>query len=297
MQLEHLRYFKVLAELEHYSKAAEVLNITQPSLSYAIRNIESELNVNLFEKSGRNVVLSLYGKYFLEYVNNALDQLEHGSTVVKELAKNNNHVISIGLTRSMAHSAFVPNMISKYIAVNQAFTTKFNFLIMHGTPNIISALNTQKIDFGICLGRHELTNIHQIRIFDRSLYAVVPPDHALASKKIITMDELSKYPLILLRESGLITKYVAAFFDEHHYVKNFLITDDPYHTLALVMNHMGVGLLPSYSYLTDMKLATLTVIDADIVDFSFHMTYCDGLIYKEPHLQFIDFLQKHYELT
>ena len=66
MNLYHLRYFVTLAHLEHYTKAADVLAITQPSLSHAISSLEEELGVKLFEKNGRNVSLTKYGKSFLK---------------------------------------------------------------------------------------------------------------------------------------------------------------------------------------------------------------------------------------
>lgn len=65
MNLYHLRYFSTLAHIEHYTKAADILAITQPSLSYAISTLEEELAVKLFEKNGRNVTLTKYGKVFL----------------------------------------------------------------------------------------------------------------------------------------------------------------------------------------------------------------------------------------
>lgn len=64
MNLYHLRYFATLAHLEHYTKAAEILSITQPSLSHAIASLEKELGVKLFEKEGRNVVLTNAGRPF-----------------------------------------------------------------------------------------------------------------------------------------------------------------------------------------------------------------------------------------
>ena len=72
MNLFHLRYFETLARTEHYSKAAEILSITQPSLSYAISTLESELGIQLFEKRGRNIVLTKYGKAFYSNVKEIL---------------------------------------------------------------------------------------------------------------------------------------------------------------------------------------------------------------------------------
>ena len=71
MNLFHLRYFETLARTEHYSKAAEILSITQPSLSYAISTLESELGIQLFEKRGRK----LYTKHHLKFGKNQADNL------------------------------------------------------------------------------------------------------------------------------------------------------------------------------------------------------------------------------
>ena len=76
MNLYHLRYFVTLAHLEHYTKAADVLAITQPSLSHAISSLEEELGVKLFEKNGRNVSLTKYGKTFLGDVEETLNRLD-----------------------------------------------------------------------------------------------------------------------------------------------------------------------------------------------------------------------------
>lgn len=78
MNLNHLNYFRVLAKVEHYTQAASILSITQPSLSHAISNLESELGTYLFEKQGRNVKLTKSGKLFLKYVDESLNILEIG---------------------------------------------------------------------------------------------------------------------------------------------------------------------------------------------------------------------------
>ena len=67
MTLNQLTYFQKIAELEHFSRAAEELNISQPSLSRSIDTLEQELGLPLFEKQGRNVILTKYGRIFLEH--------------------------------------------------------------------------------------------------------------------------------------------------------------------------------------------------------------------------------------
>ena len=71
MNFQSLVYFKTVAELQHYTKAASTLFITQPALSKAIHNLEVELGVTLFQKEGRNVTLTPSGAVFYEYVKRA----------------------------------------------------------------------------------------------------------------------------------------------------------------------------------------------------------------------------------
>ena len=87
MNLYHLRYFSTLAHIEHYTKAADILAITQPSLSYAISTLEEELGVKLFEKNGRNVTLTKYGKVFLNDVEEILNRLDSSVNSLKLAGK------------------------------------------------------------------------------------------------------------------------------------------------------------------------------------------------------------------
>ena len=101
MNLHHLRYFVTLAHLEHYTKAAKQLSITQPSLSHAIASLEDELNVRLFEKDGRNVVLTRWGKIFLQDVEEILAHLDSSVENLK-MTGSGNGTIEIGCIRILA---------------------------------------------------------------------------------------------------------------------------------------------------------------------------------------------------
>lgn len=72
MNIEYLKYFSELAKIQHYGKAAKALNISQPGLSHAIKSLEEEYGVPLFQKEGRNVSLSRYGKELMKDVDEIL---------------------------------------------------------------------------------------------------------------------------------------------------------------------------------------------------------------------------------
>ena len=112
MNLYHLRYFVTLAHLEHYTKAADVLAITQPSLSHAISSLEEELGVKLFEKNGRNVSLTKYGKSFLEDVEQTLNRLD-SSVNGLQLAGKGEGQIDVAFLRTLGVD-FMPKIIRSF---------------------------------------------------------------------------------------------------------------------------------------------------------------------------------------
>lgn len=88
MTLLQLQYFQVLSHNLHYTRTAEQLCISQPSLSYAINELEKELGVKLFQKENRKVTQTVYGQQFLPYVEQALTLLQDGSNVLRQMANN-----------------------------------------------------------------------------------------------------------------------------------------------------------------------------------------------------------------
>ena len=84
MNLSHLRYFVKLAELQHYAQAARDLYITQPSLTHAIKALEAELGVPLFQRQGRGVRLTRFGSEFNECVMRGLQEIDRGVELARE---------------------------------------------------------------------------------------------------------------------------------------------------------------------------------------------------------------------
>lgn len=115
MNLQQLYYFRKLAEVQHYTKAAKALYITQPSLSDSIASLEHELSVSLFQKKGRGVQLTKYGQEFYEYVNQALGILEHGIAIMKEKSDLVTGTIDVGC---------IPTLLGDFFRMRWICTTK-----------------------------------------------------------------------------------------------------------------------------------------------------------------------------
>lgn len=113
MNLNQLYYFVTLAHMEHYTRAAQKLSITQPSLSHAISSLENELGTSLFEKQGRNVVITQYGKLFLEYAEESLRILDAGIKKTRAMTCATGGRIDLGYIYTQGIE-FVPELVKNF---------------------------------------------------------------------------------------------------------------------------------------------------------------------------------------
>ena len=114
MTLKSLEYFKKLAELQHFTKAANELHISQPSLSYAISELEKDLGVPLYDRKDKKITLNYYGEAFLSYVNQSLSILDEGLNFVKHIISNpKSKNISMGYIQSLS-SSIIPPFIEEF---------------------------------------------------------------------------------------------------------------------------------------------------------------------------------------
>ena len=125
MNLDYLRYFVKLAEVRHYTKAAEQLCISQPSLSHAIRQLEEELGVPLFEKTGRNTALTQFGEKFLDCARRTLLTLDGGVEALRRSARGEG-LIRLGFLRVLGIH-YIPQMAAEFLFANPDKNIHFSF--------------------------------------------------------------------------------------------------------------------------------------------------------------------------
>lgn len=143
MNLYHLRYFVQLAHTRHYTRAAEQLCITQPSLSHAISQLENELGLPLFEKTGRNTELTRFGEQFLECAERTLSTLDEGVEELKRVSRGEG-LIRLGLLRTLGVD-YVPDVVSRFLAANSGKKIRFTFETGM-TNQLLDGLSERKYD-------------------------------------------------------------------------------------------------------------------------------------------------------
>lgn len=193
MNYNYLRYFSVLAEVEHYTLAAARLGISQPSLSSAIHNLENSLGgVKLFEKVGRNIRLTEEGRYFREKVDTALQDLHLACVTVRDSRMIAPVVIRMGLV-SGTLEGMASDLITSYIKENP----RIRFRITEGaSADLMDMVREEKLDIAIVDTTSRDRSLHFRKLCERDIYVALPADHPLASSKVIDPEAIMHEPQI-----------------------------------------------------------------------------------------------------
>lgn len=192
MNYNYLRYFSVLAQLEHYTLAAARLEISQPSLSSAIRNLEDELGVKLFEKVGRNIRLTEEGRYFQKKVDTAMEELSNATQALLSSRENAPIVIRLGFV-----SGSLEGTVAREIAACAKQSSRYRFHITEGSAkDLMDLLHQEKLDMAIVDVTSRDRSLHFRKLRQRDFFAAVPVGHPLAKRAEVSAAELATYPQI-----------------------------------------------------------------------------------------------------
>ncbi|MGM9532646.1 LysR family transcriptional regulator [Intestinibacter sp.] len=248
MNLNHLQYFVKLAHLEHYTKAAKDLSITQPSLSHAISALEEELGTKLFEKHGRNVVLTKYGKIFLKYVEKSLDYLQEGIDKTKALTCSTSGVIDLGYIYTL-ESEFVPMIVRKFLNENEDKNFGFTFSSSN-TKSIIEGLKNERFDIGFCSMVEDENSIEFIKVKEEELVVVVPKNHELSKYKEIDLAKTIGYKHIAFTKSSGLRPVIDNLFKRINKKQDISYEVEKDESMAgLVAEDFGIAVMPNIPFL------------------------------------------------
>jgi DNA-binding transcriptional LysR family regulator len=188
MNYNYLRYFSVLAQVEHYTLAAARLGISQPSLSSAIHSLETELGgVKLFEKIGRNIRLTEEGRYYQEKVDAALQELNAASMLLRDSMSSAPVVIRVGMISGMLKGT-VAQQIREYIIQND----RVRFQITEGSAEaLMDLVRQEKLDMPIVDTTNRDRSLHFRKLGQKDFAVALPKGHPLEREQSLLPKQLS----------------------------------------------------------------------------------------------------------
>ena len=193
MNYNYLRYFSVLAQLEHYTLAAARLGISQPSLSSAIHNLEDELGgVKLFEKVGRNIRLTEEGRYYREKVDAALQELNTASMTLRDSKTTAPVLIRMGVVSGTLEGT-VAQEIAAYVSQNERIRFR---LTESSADELMNLVRQEKLDMAIVDTTNRDRSLHFRKLYQQDFYAALPPQHPLAKEERLSPQQITHLPQV-----------------------------------------------------------------------------------------------------
>ena len=193
MELRHLRYFLAVADELHFARAAERLHIEQSPLSRAIKDLESDLGVQLFERTTRSTHLTWAGQVFLTETRRVLTTLEQAVSTTKAAATGYRGTLRIALSDGVAQPWFAALLGQCREEEPDVEIRLFEVAL----ADQIKGLRGNLYDAGFALASEPVEGIIAQAVWADPLVIAVPARHPLLAHKRIPLAELIRYPLVL----------------------------------------------------------------------------------------------------
>jgi len=240
MDLRQLEYFQMVSRLNNITRAAERLHVAQPSITVAIKKLEDELGIQLFDRSQKKIILTTEGKVFLKRVETILSSLDDAIIEMQDYQGLAKGVIRLG----------VPPMIGSFIfpeifAGFRKLYPNIDFIITEeGSLAVRELLEQGELDLGIIILREESKFLDTVVIQENQIVACLPLHHPLAESKTISFDDLRQEKFILLKEDTFHRRAVLEACNKSGYYPEIIISSSQTETIrALVANGLGISFL------------------------------------------------------
>ncbi|WP_068673569.1 LysR family transcriptional regulator [Oceanobacillus sp. Castelsardo] len=259
MNIQNLEAFVFVNHFGSVNKAAKTLFLSQPSVSSRIQSLERELDVKLFERVGKRLILTNEGKEFLPYAELIIQSYKNGKKRLKDNATTDQLVI--GCTGLIANY-LIPHVLPKFKQQHPNVQIK----LITGTTEVIEnkVLNCE-VDIGFVRSSSHIS-IHKTKVLESPICLFVQPTHPFAQMESIHVDELAEQPIVFYECGSLDWTMITNLFKNLHHKPNIAYEVDSLETAkGLILNHAGVGFLPEICVRKEVVSGKLVMINLPVV--------------------------------
>jgi DNA-binding transcriptional LysR family regulator len=258
--LRQLRVFAAAARHQSFGKAAEELHLTPPAVSMQIRELEQHVGLPLFDRSGRQVALTVTGEYLLVYVRKVLATLKDAEDAIARFRGLETGRVSIGMVSTAKY--FVPRLLAQFRQEHPAIEVKL--AVGGNREQLVALLRANEVDLAI-MGRPPRELATRAEPFAVHPHAVVTaPDHPLLRIGHGPASLLNHYEFII-RETGSGTRAaMEKFFADHRLQPRVAMEMTSNETIKqAVMAGMGVSFLSLHTIGLERRAGLLAVPDIE----------------------------------
>jgi LysR family transcriptional regulator, cyn operon transcriptional activator len=209
LMLRPLRYVLTVAEVKNFTRAAEMLHVSQPALSQQIRQIERELGSAIFDRGARVVGLTEFGRVYIEHAQKALEHLEAGKRAVHDVRDLASGLLRLAYTPTFAEYLIAPAL--------RHFQNAYPSIAIDASErpleDIEIGLERGELDLGIGFTDARSEEIDAQPLFSEHIALLVATGHLLAKRRrAVTLAQLQDIPMALLSTDFVVRKFADAYF-------------------------------------------------------------------------------------
>ncbi|SHI71884.1 DNA-binding transcriptional regulator, LysR family [Anaerovibrio lipolyticus DSM 3074] len=240
MELRQLEYFQMASRLKNITRAAERLNVSQPNITVAIKKLEAELGIQLFDRSQKQLSLTPEGTIFLNRIELALRNIQDAVLEVNDYKQLQKSTIKIGIP-SMIGAYLFPRIFSSF---QHLYPHLDIYLYEEGSMTIREQLERDELDFGIVILSDASSSLQLLPMARNQIVACVPEEHPLARKNSININDISEADLIMLKEGSFLRYMVLNKLKMANISPNIVLESNQIETIkGLVSTNVGISFL------------------------------------------------------
>jgi LysR family transcriptional regulator, cyn operon transcriptional activator len=254
MELRQLEYFMAICRELHFTRAAEKLNITQPTLSQQIRNLEDELGIPLFDRIGKRVLVTEAGRLFLDYCIQVVDALTQARAAIGELKGLHQGEISIGCSLNHLLTSSVIRYHKQYPNIKISITQL-------STEETKRRLLQNELELGVVFLPLEDKQLERIPLYTEELCLAVSIHHELADHSFVDLEMLQITPTVLLPKRFLVRQLIDQSTESVGFLFNPVFEMTTLDALIeIVMSNTAATILPK-SYLKNINQSQIRIVE------------------------------------
>lgn len=282
LELKQLNYFVSIIDHKSFSKAAEVLHISQPSLSTSIKNLERELGFQLIERNTRNIKLTEAGEVLYKRAIQLLHEMEIVKKEMDEVKLVGKGELLIGMIESAKH--WMPKVIHTYHAKFPNVDIKLTEVLSgNNVKNTLRKYEAHAIITNQLINEED---VHTIPLYKEKLVLVLHESHPMVKKSSIELKNLENQPFIISAKGFQTRENILRAFEFENVEPAIKFEIERFETaLSLVRKNLGVALIPE-NYLQgylDPSIVSKT-IDSPALERTVYLTYMKNR-YLSPSIQ------------
>jgi DNA-binding transcriptional LysR family regulator len=289
MDLKYIEIFCTVVELKSFSKAAQALRLTQPTVSIHIKALEDEFSTKLLDRLGRTIQPTQDGEILYRYAREIMNLKERARLAMERVSEAIGGTLTIGASTTPGEY-ILPQIVSRF---RKAYPDVFSILKIADSRNICQLVLDGEVDLGIIGTVIKDKNITTRKFMDDRLMLVAPPDFALS---VLNKNEIRKIPLVI-REMGSGSRSSI----EENLKKIGLLLDDlqivgemgsSQALIQAVKSGMGLAFLSNFSVADEIKRGSLKCVRLKGISItrSFHIITHRLRFDKRISTTFVDYL-------